>query len=243
MAKTEKEPPSYVICAKRISTKQRFTKDCSIMGETVPISIQGGQIHVHREVLTSTSDFLKNAMKPEWRADKNRPIDLSEENPKAVEIYCQWLYSGKIACCDNSLSTCTSICQLYVLGEKLMDQTFKNTVLDFIVKGLDGDFGFRLTADGIKIIYEGTPKGSPARRLVVDICAYHITPRLNLDVLSCFRGTDFLEELITALVAVRSPPRNKVPPWATQPESYHLSHPMLHYLYSHPACSTVHTTD
>ncbi|EUC39650.1 hypothetical protein COCMIDRAFT_41860 [Bipolaris oryzae ATCC 44560] len=206
----------------RRSTKQTFTKACSIMGETIPVSIQGGQIHVHTEVLTSTSDFLKNAMKPEWRADKNCPIDLSGEDPKVVESYCQWLYSGKIVRHGNSKSISKSMCRLFVLGESLMDRPFKNAVLDSMMDGIHSKPKFHATREGVKIIYEGTPKGSPARRLLVDMWAYLMTARRNLDNLVSLRGTDFFEELIPALIAVRSVPHHeKVRPWVAKPESYY----------------------
>ena len=193
------------------------------MGETVPISIQGGQIHVHTEVLISTSDFLKNVMKLEWRADKNCPIDFSKEDPKVVETYCRWLYSGKISCCENPWTTSKITCQLFILGEKLVDQTFKNAVLDFMIENFSSKPKVLPNDKSVKIIYDGTPKGSPARRLVVDIWAYCMTPlSIGLSDLTCLRGTDYFEELIPALVAVRSvTPREKIRPWVAQPESYH----------------------
>ncbi|XP_014558666.1 hypothetical protein COCVIDRAFT_35943 [Bipolaris victoriae FI3] len=168
-----------------------YAKACSIMGETVPVLIKGGQIHVHKEVLTSTSDFLKIAMKPKWRTDENRPIDLTEEDAKAVEAYCRWLYSHTIPCHDDILYTTRLLCQLFVLGEKLLDQTLKNA-------------------------------GSPVRRLMVDLYVYNAhSAWLSPHDCASFRGTDFLEELVPALLSARPQPSfEKGRPWVVRPESY-----------------------
>jgi hypothetical protein len=53
-------------------------------------------IHVHENLISSSSEFFKNATKPEWRTE-SRPIDLSDELPYIFKRYCQWLYSGLIA--------------------------------------------------------------------------------------------------------------------------------------------------
>ncbi|EUC28627.1 hypothetical protein COCCADRAFT_40873 [Bipolaris zeicola 26-R-13] len=192
------------------------------MGETVPVLFKGEQIHVHKEVLTSTSDFLKIAMKPEWRTDENRPIDLTEEDAKAVEAYCRWLYSHTIPCHDDILYTTRLLCQLFVLGEKLLDQTLKNAVLAMMIEGAQTNHRYLCSRPLVKLIYDGTPKGSPVRRLMVDLYVY-IAHSVWLSPHDCasFRGTDFLEELVPALLSARPQPSfEKGRPWVVRPESY-----------------------
>jgi hypothetical protein len=35
-------------------------------------------------------------MKPEWRTDATKPIDMSDMELTIFEAYCGWLYTGKI---------------------------------------------------------------------------------------------------------------------------------------------------
>jgi hypothetical protein len=46
--------------------------------------------------LIKSSELLKNVMKPEWRTDATKPIDMSDMELTIFEAYCGWLYTGKI---------------------------------------------------------------------------------------------------------------------------------------------------
>ncbi|CAN9106508.1 unnamed protein product [Alternaria sp. RS040] len=67
-----------------------------LSGKTIVVQVGNEVIHVHEGLISSSSEFFKNATKPEWRTE-SRPIDLSDEQPHIFKRYCQWLYSGVIA--------------------------------------------------------------------------------------------------------------------------------------------------
>ena len=52
---------------------------------------------VHTDVLTSHSNFLKAAHKPEWLADRTKPVYLSDEEPDVFSRYFNCVYSGSDA--------------------------------------------------------------------------------------------------------------------------------------------------
>lgn len=86
----------------------------------------------------------------------------------------QWLYAGKIFVQtkdSDGLPEFGPLAKLYVLGEKLLDDAFQDRVLDVIIcltrKEVEGVKYFPGN-DEINIIYKGTGRSSPARRLLVD---------------------------------------------------------------------------
>jgi len=136
----------------------------SVTGDTVEIKVgKSTMFRVHESVLLQ-SPFFANALKPEWvAARKGKPIDLKEEDPDSFAGYVQWLYSHNI---DTTYNT-TKWAGLYVLGEKLMDATFQDQVLETMAQGCEAKVSYP-TGKAINIIYDGTPEGSPARRLLID---------------------------------------------------------------------------
>lgn len=69
-----------------------------------------------------------------------------------------------------------NLSKLYVLAEMLMDEDTKNVVLAAILDkskevSVNGTLSYTYYLDGtsIQIIYDRTPEGSPARRLLVDL--------------------------------------------------------------------------
>lgn len=49
---------------------------------------------VYTNVLTTRSDFLKAARKPEWVADHTKPTDLGDEDPEVFSRYLNCVYFG-----------------------------------------------------------------------------------------------------------------------------------------------------
>jgi hypothetical protein len=61
------------------------------------------------------------------------------------------------------------LARAYVLGEKPIDVKFKNAIIDTFV-AVGTAMGYNPIGERVDILYEGTPEGSPARKLVVDAC-------------------------------------------------------------------------
>ncbi|KAK5069444.1 hypothetical protein LTR16_009491 [Cryomyces antarcticus] len=156
-------------------------------------------------------------MKPHWKEAKDRLVELPEDTAEIFGIYIQWLYTKGIASLPEDPSSdsflgegYSLLASAYVLGEKLQDIAFKNDVVDAIMAE-----SFNLNPNGqrlfpgchhIKIIYDGTPKSSLARRLLVDICT--TLPR------------DFLVDLAIAQYQHRTNSKGVVPNMADT-SAYH----------------------
>jgi hypothetical protein len=106
-------------------------------------------------------------MKPEWAREPKKPIDLSDETPEIVEKYLTWLYSHSIA----ETTDFAMLFRLFVLGNKLAHNDYQNAVLDAIMHLCEASTKIprpRL----INIIYYGTTKASPARKLMGTTIVY-----------------------------------------------------------------------
>jgi hypothetical protein len=119
-------------------------------------------IRIHANILTASSEFLKNAMKPKWRTNPGVPIDLSDQDTSTVEAYFHWLYTHKLV--SQGVKTYGALASLYVFGLFLMDATFQQAVLHAIIDHLE-THKWAPTASNIKAVYDDTAKGDPARRL------------------------------------------------------------------------------
>lgn len=63
------------------------------------------------------------------------------------------------------------LCKLYVFAEKLQDSKAKNKIMDTLVDRIEQDvtISYFPNPRAIKVVYDGTPSGSLARRLMVDL--------------------------------------------------------------------------
>ncbi|KAI4693231.1 uncharacterized protein J4E88_001602 [Alternaria novae-zelandiae] len=193
--------------------------------------------HIHKSVLCKTSAFFQNATKPEWTAPTPRPIDLSDELPEIFHLYVQWLYSGKIAVEIMSSSDSDtevrkhenvdyhSLIQSYILGEKLMDTTFQNAVLQCLIECVEQADCFPGDRT-IKTAYKRTIKHSPLRKLLVDFWVWHGDSEGAADDMNLSLGTDFTNDLLKAMLEARPSPDTSAekvqPPWLTHPEIYSI---------------------
>jgi hypothetical protein len=184
---------------------------------------------VHKDLISSSSEFFKNATKPEWRTD-SKPIDLSDELPRICERYFQWLYTGTVAPHDAGENGYRYLARMYVLGEKMMDQTFQNDVIKAIItrhstaklsQKRPGSMVLGLQA--IKIIYDGTTENAPVRRLLVDIWTFNMVPSwISKENLLEQANKPFFDDLFLALLEKRGvPDPSHVRPWISQPSSYY----------------------
>ena len=144
---------------------------------TIVIGEKKVKIVVHKAILVESSKFFKKVVKPEWGAIRPDPgiIELEHMDLEIFKLYVNWVYFGTIKLSKEDINDVyTALAKAYVLGEELMDVKFKNDVLDTIIDVLwkldDWPFG-----EPVAIIYNGTTETSPARRLMVDVCAYYIS--------------------------------------------------------------------
>lgn len=130
--------------------------------------------------LTHESEFFKAALKKEWAEGQTRIIKLPEESPAVMAHYLSYLYSGKMFTEDiksvpgASIGQCFDLlASLYVACERFLNTKAQATILAEILRLActedEDDMQWTPAAKSVAIIYGGTPDGSPARRLLVDL--------------------------------------------------------------------------
>ncbi|CAI7619031.1 unnamed protein product [Penicillium viridicatum] len=162
-------------------SKDNVTK---IQGPTVKITVGTSKepFHVHESVLCTSSHFFKAAMSGSWKESKEHTIELPEDDPKAFAIYSHWLYFAGIPglreaakkgeSAKQSAQEYYDLVSAYVLGDKLLDAKFQNSVIDAIIDtcstadSRDRKLYFP-DADAVSHAYNNTTKSSKIRQMLV----------------------------------------------------------------------------
>ena len=167
---------------------------------------------VHEHLLRSHSDFFDKALNKQWEEGQARVIRMPDDNGDVVYRYIQWLYTKTIACKCGNRPQWRLLADLYVLGEKILDVKFQDCVIDcFLVSSRDSnarEIGYFPKTPATNLVYQGTPEGSPARRLMVDLFINYgngkwITPE---DGNRSRNNHEFVMDLATALLDKRQLP-------------------------------------
>ena len=180
-------------------------------------------LHVHTAILTRSSKFLQNAMKPEWRTDATKPIDMSDVNLTIFEGYCAWLYTGNVLYHGKYQRYLYLAC-LYVVGERLMDTAFQDVIGAAFIsrqKHINNRFPGNTM---IQTNYASTFENSPARRLMVDFWVFGAKSIwIGLTDLIENICPDLVNDLVRGLIAKRGAPDGFVQRlWLANPESYRV---------------------
>lgn len=164
---------------------------------------------VHQKRLCERSPYFATAAKKDWKEGQEHRISLPCDSTVAVGLYIQWIYGGKIftrpgkgGAEDKDKATYSEtslLVEAFIFGEKIQDGDFKDAVLDAIIvsihdSGKDHQFRYP-SSTTVERAYEGTPEGSPLRKLMVDIHAHHGS-RQWLDGLNCI---EFVKDLVGEL--------------------------------------------
>ncbi|KUM58300.1 hypothetical protein ACN42_g8858 [Penicillium freii] len=162
-------------------SKDNVTK---IQGPTVKITVGTSEepFHVHESVLCTSFHFFKAAMSGSWKESKEHTIELPEDDPKAFAIYSHWLYFAGIPglreaakkgeSAKQSAQEYYDLVSAYVLGDKLLDAKFQNSVIDAIIDTCStADSRDRKVyfpdADAVSHAYNNTTKSSKIRQMLV----------------------------------------------------------------------------
>jgi hypothetical protein len=145
------------------------------------------ELIVYESCITRNSDFFRAAMKKEWTEGQTRTIKLPEEDCiETLTHYLNYAYSQKlptdritaVASTGFPEGTWTTLANIYVLGERMLDQSVQHAVIKELTRlpkltceANKSNKSFSPNAEAISLIYDGTTAGSPARRLMVD---YHV---------------------------------------------------------------------
>ncbi|KAB2105989.1 hypothetical protein AG0111_0g6219 [Alternaria gaisen] len=193
-----------------------------LSGGTIAVQVGNEVVHVHECLVGSSSEFFKNATKPERRTE-SRPIDLSDEQPFIFMRYCQWLYSGLITSGFLGERSFQCLAYMYVLGEEIVDHEFQNAVIQAIISDMSQEDAVPGMGT-IKIIYDGTTEESVARRLLVDSWACTMNPSCERFIKDLLEPDykPFLKDLLPQILKMRLLyPIPTAKPWISEPESYY----------------------
>ncbi|KAF2704182.1 hypothetical protein K504DRAFT_494945 [Pleomassaria siparia CBS 279.74] len=161
----------------RIIKKTPYTVDIS--GQIIKVCVGDGDqkktFLVHESVICPRSEFFRRAMQGSWKEAEDHTINLMDEKPDIFQLYTQLLYTNSIPIELNSgrpgkkVHVCPPLSQLYVLADKLMDNTAKDHVLETLLLELRKTKKTHPGVSVINIIYENTPGPCPARRIMADL--------------------------------------------------------------------------
>lgn len=208
-----------------------FTRvNCQTIEVTVGPEDDKESFYVHEDAICDRSEFFRNAMKPEWASLRPNPrvIDLPDDDAAAFALYQQWLYTRQLPILPDDLEEDSgssegyhTLAYAYVLGERLMDIDFKNSIASAYVlyaRGTPPGKRAYPSNEEIRIIYEGTQERAPIRKLLVDIwCCRgkHEWIENDADL-----PKDFLVEVTKALLKARPSLESLSRPWKNQHVQY-----------------------
>lgn len=168
-------------------------------------------------------------MKGEWKESHERTVPLPDDDPKVVDLYTQWLYCGKVLSHDPTLKSeqhsgeLDLLVDAFVFGEKIQDALFRDTIINTLMMYTNtpdkqGTSWFP-TGNTVRRAYEGTPTGSPLRRLMVNLHNH----RGNQTWIKEENSSEFLIDLVRIMFATRPGPN--VPDTTKVVDcSYHVHH-------------------
>ncbi|KAF2660744.1 hypothetical protein K491DRAFT_711638 [Lophiostoma macrostomum CBS 122681] len=222
----------------RIETGTEAELDLS--GEIVTVTV-GRDEHtkrflVHTSVICKRSKFFEKAMNGDWKEAQDKNIKFPEDDPEIFSIYVQLLYKGVLST-KKLLTSNTSepsnvwrqeyavLARVYVLAEMLMDVKSKNLVLDAMLSKAREEFEgvcYFPRLEMVKIIYEGTPSRSPARKFMVDCWSQITKGSGSLGTSSRDKiPKDFLCDLAITMLDLKADPNNGAKISTCDPTKYH----------------------
>lgn len=140
--------------------------------------------YVHTHLICAHSSFFRAACSGNWREGFENLVRLPTLKPKIVELYLQWLYTSALPHPKlKQRGVWEILVELYVLGEKIQDDTLKNVIVELFITGRKHVSGCRWLSYAHTRLSEDAAENTPLRRLVVDLVVYG-------DV----TGSDFEEE-------------------------------------------------
>lgn len=143
---------------------------------------QQSQMLVHKGYISAGSEFFKAALKKEWKGGQSRIVKLPEDDPDTVAQYLDFVYNKTLS--TNFVTKCVqstyiALANLYVFGERILNPTIQNTIVDHLISftamlnRCNPSHSYYPGPRTVDILYEGTPEGSPVRRLLVDMYSRH----------------------------------------------------------------------
>ncbi|KAJ5092917.1 hypothetical protein N7456_008778 [Penicillium angulare] len=216
-----KRAPKRVSKSKWPDLKTKFLRSKTIQ---IDVGKKKESFTVHEQLIFASSPFFKAAFTGKWKESKERIISLPQDDPDAFAIYAHWLYYKTIPEHDDfNAGTMTTLVKAYIMGDKILDRSFQNKVIDRIYNtGVAlGKDGTRYVPDcgSIALAYEETPPDSLLRLLLIDLWTKNVKACWIPDDWLDKVPSDFAIALIRRLAGVQKVQKRKLDITA---EDYHL---------------------
>jgi hypothetical protein len=142
-------------------------------------------VFVHQAILSDSSLYFKNALKPEWNKDLHEDqVVLSGADTAIFRIYVNWLYTGHFNISNGADDRCSATPanpktidhewtrwrQCYELANFLQDSDCKDALIDMAIEKMTSDEEY--LEELPSLIYSTTHSQSPLRKLPVDIAVH-----------------------------------------------------------------------
>ncbi|KAF2660685.1 hypothetical protein K491DRAFT_711585 [Lophiostoma macrostomum CBS 122681] len=171
-------------------------------------------LHVHQKLICNKSTFFTNLV-----TAGSKIVVLPDTEVDIFRTYLHWLYTGNVDNLSTEMGSSLELAKTYVLGEKMIDPDFQDAVMTKLILSSNYECP---CVDAVGTIYLGTPKGSPARLLMVDFYVHRAHGGWNkLDELPRLVSAEFAGDLIAALVTKRPFPPGPWP-WVPHVNSYRV---------------------
>jgi hypothetical protein len=167
----------------------------------------------HEDILCKGSPFFASACKKEWEQGREHFIPLEGDEPSVVDLYLQWIYTGRIFSRpsdeggSDGEEELSILVEGFIFGEKVQNGDFKDAIVDAIVSCFPVPTTKKAKLrppPGLCVdkAYGGTPEASPLRKLLV---AMYVT-RGRSRWLHGTTNMDFLADLAGCLLDERRSP-------------------------------------
>lgn len=167
------------------------------------IRTPASKVTIHEAILRKHSAFFRDELDRHWLENGSGVVQMPDDEPEDVVTYINWLYTKAIPAYTDEEGDYLRLARLYVFGERVEDDGFCDAVLSEITKGIDVSRSYP-AGHCIEVIYSGTPPGSPARGLLVEVHA----AKGRKDWFGGDKGpypVAFLEDLVKHFIDYREP--------------------------------------
>ncbi|KAK7574136.1 hypothetical protein V9T40_011327 [Parthenolecanium corni] len=131
-----------------VSTPEKNFQDMATSDLT--ITVEGKQIYVHREILSSRSNYFETLLKEHWTQKNQKVLDM-DRSYDVIHSYLQYIYTGKIEANQNLAL------ELLNLAEEYQDLTFKNFCDEY--------FNFNVEIDNVASLFDFAVKVNATKLL------------------------------------------------------------------------------
>lgn len=144
----------------------------SVRGKPISVVVRDETFIAHESVLSSSSLYLRAAVSERWQKSIEGNVELSDVEPDVFAIYLHWCYFDTISVRsigDDSDTEDIDLGKAYILGDRLIDISFQNAVIDAVVEKYEENDTWCPPGTVIEYVYAYTTESAKIRDLLIDL--------------------------------------------------------------------------